>query len=129
MVCCGEAKASILEGRRLEVAVYGCESMGTDVLSVRASDKLLAEVEAYSETHDITRSEAARRLIEYAVGESPPPEPGEDERDWSNRRESVFLLELEPETAEHFAEIAKESDHTPAEKMAMLLRQSKAGWL
>lgn len=103
--------------------------MGTDVLSVRASDKLLAEVEAYAETHDITRSEASRRLIEYAVSKSPAPEPGEDEKNDFGERESVFLLDLEPDTAEHFAHLCKDSDHTPADKMAMLLRQSKAGML
>jgi len=103
--------------------------MPTDVLSVRAGETLLAEVEAYAETYDISRSEAARRLMEYGVGQSPPPEPGEDEKDDFNERESVFLLELEPDTAEHFASLCEDNDYTPAEKMAMLLRQSKAGMI
>ncbi|MGJ4890735.1 hypothetical protein ACQR1Y_21240 [Bradyrhizobium sp. HKCCYLRH3099] len=50
--------------------------LGHDAVSaVKLSQELTAEIDAWAETHQITRSDAISRLLELGLGVAPPPRP------------------------------------------------------
>jgi hypothetical protein len=97
-------------------------------MSVRVPENIATQLEAYSEAHDMNRTEALVRLLEYAVNQSPPPEPVE-ERERHRGLEDVYTARLEPQLSEWVVEYVEdnpESFDDPHEFIEMAVRRAKA---
>jgi hypothetical protein len=81
--------------------------MAKEPISARVPQTVAQQVEAYAEAHDLSRTEAVTRLLQYAVNQSPPPEVGEEETDPEGDLNPVYTVRLFPDMAEYVTEAPK----------------------